>query len=221
VVRVLVTGAAGFIGSTTAELLLSRGNEVVALDSLVTGRIENVPPGATFVEGDCGDVDLVRSLGHFDACVHFAASIEAGESMKHPEDFFSNNAAASFRLLDALIKSGVERFVFSSSCALYGNQIDMPIDESRPTQPQSPYGQSKRMVEEGLSWLASTGRLRAIHALLQRGGGILWRTPNATIRKVTSYPLRWMSLTVVGTISRSSVMTIRRPMARAFATTST
>jgi UDP-glucose 4-epimerase len=161
VVRVLVTGAAGFIGSTTAELLLSKGNEVVALDSLVTSRIENVPPGATFVKGDCGDFDMVRSLGHFDACVHFAASIEPGESMKRPEDFFSNNVAASFRLLDALIKSGVERFVFSSSCAVYGNQIEMPIDESRSIQPQSPYGQSKRMVEDGLRWLASTGRLRA------------------------------------------------------------
>ena len=159
--KVLVTGAAGFIGSTTAELLLSKGNEVVALDSLVTGRIENVPPGATFVEGDCADVDLVRSLGRFDACVHFAASIEAGESMMHPEDFFSNNVAASFRLLDALIKSGVERFVFSSSAAVYGSQIEMPIDESRPTQPQSPYGQSKLMVEDGLRWLAATGRLRA------------------------------------------------------------
>lgn len=159
--RVLVTGAAGFIGSTTAELLLATGQEVVALDSLASGRIENVPTGAIFVEGNCGDVDLITSLGKFDACVHFAARIEPGESMKHPEDFFSNNVAASFRLLDALIKSGVERFIFSSSCAVYGHQVEMPIDESRSTRPESPYGQSKRMVEEGLSWLVSTGRLHA------------------------------------------------------------
>ena len=159
--RVLVTGAAGFIGSTTAELLLSNGDEVVAFDSLVSGRFENVPPGATFVEGDCGDVELVRSLGHFDACVHFAARIEPSESMKHPEDFFSNNVASSFRLLDALIKSGVERFIFSSSCAVYGDQTEMPIDETRTTQPHSPYGQSKLMVEDGLRWLVSAGRLRA------------------------------------------------------------
>jgi UDP-glucose 4-epimerase len=161
VVRVLVTGAAGFIGSTTAELLLAKGHEVVALDSLISGRIENVPAGATFVEGNCGDFDLVRSLGSFEACVHFAARIEPGESMKYPEVFFSNNVASSFRLLDALIQSSVERFVFSSSCAVYGNQVEMPIDESRSIQPQSPYGQSKRMVEEGLNWLVSTGRLRA------------------------------------------------------------
>jgi UDP-glucose 4-epimerase len=159
--KVLVTGAAGFIGSTTAELLLVEGHDVVALDNLYSGRLENVPLGATFVEGDCGDVDLVRSLGHFDACVHFAARIEPGESMKVPEDFFATNVSASFRLLDALIKSGVERFVFSSSCAVYGSQVEMPIDERRATKPESPYGQTKQMVEDGLHWLVSTGRLRA------------------------------------------------------------
>jgi len=160
-VRVLVTGAAGFIGSTTAEMLLARGHEIVALDNLASGRKENVPVNATFVEGDCGDVELVQSLGSFDACVHFAARIEPGESMKYPEVFFANNVASTFRLLDALIKSGVERFVFSSSCAVYGDQVDMPIDETRSIQPHSPYGQSKWMVEEGLHWLVECGRLRA------------------------------------------------------------
>jgi UDP-glucose 4-epimerase len=160
-VKVLVTGAAGFIGSTTAELLLEQGHEVVALDSLVTGREENVPQGAKFVRGDCGDVELVRSLGHFGACVHFAARIEPAESMKYPEVFFNNNVASSFRLLDALVQSGVERFVFSSSCAVYGDQVEMPIDEKRPTQPHSPYGQSKRMVEEALAWLGQLGRMRS------------------------------------------------------------
>lgn len=159
--RVLVTGAAGFIGSTTAELLLAKGHEVLALDNLVSGRLENVPTGATFVEGDCGDGALIRSLGSFDACIHFAARIEPGESMKYPEVFFSNNVASSFRLLEALVHSGVERFVFSSSCAVYGDQVAMPIDESRSINPQSPYGQSKRMVEEGLRWLVECGRLRA------------------------------------------------------------
>ena len=159
--RVLVTGAAGFIGSTTAELLLEKGHEVVAIDNLVSGHQENVPTRAAFVEGDCGDEALIQSLGSFDACVHFAARIEPAESMKFPEVFFANNVASTFRLLNALIQSGVERFVFSSSCAVYGDQLEMPIDETRPTNPQSPYGQSKRMVEEGLSWLARTGRLRA------------------------------------------------------------
>jgi UDP-glucose 4-epimerase len=160
-VKVLVTGAAGFIGATTAELLLSKGHDVVALDSLISGRQENVPERADFIEGDCGDVELVRSLGHFDACIHFAGRIEPGESMKVPEVFFANNVGSTFRLLEALVGSGVERFVFSSSCAVYGNQIEMPIDESRSIHPESPYGQSKRMVEEGLRWLVSCGRMRA------------------------------------------------------------
>jgi UDP-glucose 4-epimerase len=160
-VRVLVTGGAGFIGSTTAELLLSEGHDVVVLDNLISGRVENVPVAATFVEGDCGDGALVRSLGSFDACIHFAGRIEPGESMKYPETFFANNVASSFGLLEALIHSGVERFVFSSSCAVYGDQVEMPIGEDRATQPHSPYGQSKLMVEEGLHWLASQGRIRA------------------------------------------------------------
>jgi UDP-glucose 4-epimerase len=160
-VRVLVTGAAGFIGSTTAELLLDNGHEVVALDNLVRGRMENVPSRATFVEGDCGDVGLVKSLGTFDACVHFAARIEPAESMAFPETFFSNNVGSTFRLLDALIATGLGRFVFSSSCAVYGDQVEMPIDEERATRPHSPYGQSKRMVEEGLEWLVRQGRVKA------------------------------------------------------------
>jgi UDP-glucose 4-epimerase len=159
--RVLVTGAAGFIGSTTAELLLAKGHEVVALDNLATGRIENVPTKATFIEGDCGDTELVRSLGHFDACIHFAARIEPAESVTHPEVFFDNNVASTFRLLHALVDSDVGRFVFSSSCAVYGNQVEMPIDETRSVAPHSPYGQSKRMVEEGLRWLVDCGRIRA------------------------------------------------------------
>lgn len=159
--RILVTGAAGFIGSTTAELLLSQGHDVVGLDNLVSGRRDNVPRRAEFVEGDCGDADLVRSLGSFDACVHFAARIEPGESMKFPERFFANNVASTFRLVETLVETGIERFVFSSSCAVYGDQVEMPIDEDRPPRPHSPYGQSKLMVEQGLQWMVELGRLRA------------------------------------------------------------
>jgi UDP-glucose 4-epimerase len=157
----LVTGAAGFIGSTTASLLVTQGHDVTGIDNLISGRRDNVPAGATFVEGDCGDAELIKSLGTFDACVHFAARIEPGESMKYPEVFFSNNVASSFRLLEALVHTGVERFVFSSSCAVYGDQLEMPIDEDRATRPHSPYGQSKLMVEQGLEWLVAQGRLRA------------------------------------------------------------
>jgi UDP-glucose 4-epimerase len=159
--RTLVTGAAGFIGSTTAELLVSQGHDVVAIDNLVSGRRDNVPTGADFVEGDCGDAELVRSLGSFDACVHFAARIEPGESMKYPERFFANNVASTFRMVETLIETGIGRLVFSSSCAVYGDQVEMPIDEDRAPRPHSPYGQSKLMVEQGLEWLVELGRLRA------------------------------------------------------------
>ncbi len=158
--RVLVTGAAGFIGSTTAALMVDRGYDVVALDNLCAGRRSNVPAGATFVEGSVGDVALVRSLGSFDACVHFAGYFAPGESMKEPESFFTNNVAETFQLLKALVDTGVERFVFSSSCAVYGDKVTIPIDETHPTNPHSPYGESKLMVEHGLRWLASLGRIR-------------------------------------------------------------
>ncbi len=158
--RVLVTGGAGFIGSTTAELLLDLDHEVVVLDNLVRGHRDNVPERAAFVEGDCGDEELIRSLGAFDACVHFAARIEPADSMAHPETFFANNVGQSFAMFEALIATGTTKVVFSSSCAVYGNQVQMPIDEARATGPESPYGQSKLMVEQALNWLASRGRLR-------------------------------------------------------------
>ena len=158
--RVLVTGAAGFIGSTTAELLLELGHEVVALDNLVRGHRDNVPTGARFVQGDCGDGDLIRSLGAFEACLHFAGRIEPAESMQRPETFFANNVGQSLAMFEALIDSGTTKVVFSSSCAVYGNQTVMPIDESCETKPESPYGQSKLMVEQALHWLAVQERLR-------------------------------------------------------------
>ena len=96
--RVLVTGAAGFIGSVTSEQLLREGHEVIGLDNLVTRHRENVAEGVYFVRVDCGDQELVRSLGPIDACVHFAARIESELSMREPELFFANNVAATLRL---------------------------------------------------------------------------------------------------------------------------
>ncbi len=172
--RVLVTGAAGFIGSTTAEQLLDLGHEVVALDNLVRGHRDNVPARAMFVQGACGDGALIRSLGAFDACVHFAARIEPADSMATPERFFTNNVSETFTMCEALIEVGTPKIVFSSSCAVYGNQVQMPIDEERATNPQSAYGESKLMVEMGLHWLAQRGRLRsAVLRYFNAAGGTL------------------------------------------------
>lgn len=159
--RVLVTGAAGFIGSTTAELLLAEGHEVTALDNLVTGDRANVPRDAEFVEGSVGDRALIRALGHFDACIHFAGLIAPADSMTHPETFFTMNVAQTFELLEGLIENGVPRFVFSSSCAVYGDKVTIPIDESHPTAPHSPYGESKLLVEHGLKWLSELGKIKS------------------------------------------------------------
>jgi UDP-glucose 4-epimerase len=157
--KVLVTGAAGFIGSVTAELMVSRGFDVTALDNLCAGRADNVPKGARFVEGSVGDRALVASLGSFDACVHFAGFFAPGDSMRVPEAFFVNNVSQTFELLAGLIDNEVPRFVFSSSCAVYGNQVTIPIDEGHATAPHSPYGESKLMVEQGLKWLSARGRI--------------------------------------------------------------
>jgi UDP-glucose 4-epimerase len=193
--RILVTGAAGFIGSTTAELLVARGHEVVAIDNLTSGREQNVPTAATFVKGDCGDEGLIGSLGRFDACVHFAARIEPGESMKYPEVFFSNNVASTFRLLDTLVRSGVPRFVFSSSCAVYGDQVEMPIDEDRPTQPHSPYGQTKLMVEEGLGWLSRQGRIHAASLRYFNAAGGTLRHPEQHNPEIHLIPIAFEAAT--------------------------
>ncbi len=157
--RVLVTGVAGFIGSNTAELLLEAGHEVVGIDNHSSSLPDNVPAGIEFHEGRSGDQDLIRSLGHLDACIHFAAHIEAGESMHVPEKFFRNNVAESLQLLEVLVEQHVAKFVFSSTATVYGPEVTVPIDETHHVEPQNPYGQSKYMVEQALDWLARQGRI--------------------------------------------------------------
>jgi UDP-glucose 4-epimerase len=188
-VRVLVTGAAGFIGSVTAELMVTRGYDVVALDNLCAGRRENVPAGATFVEGSVGDRPLIRSLGSFDACVHFAAYFAPGESMKSPESFFSNNVSQTFELLEGLIENAVPRFVFSSSCAVYGDRVTVPIGEDHPTSPHSPYGESKLMVEQGLRWLSDLGRIRTASMRYFNAAGATTLHPERHVPEIHLIPI--------------------------------
>jgi UDP-glucose 4-epimerase len=153
---VLVTGGAGFIGATTTAALLEAGHEVVVLDDLSTGRRDAVPDGAQLWVGDVADVSVSDPLfpdeGPFDACLHFAALIEAGESMRTPERFFTVNTAGTARLLEALLANGVERFVLSSTAAVYGEPERTPIDEDHPTAPTNAYGESKLLVERMLAW---------------------------------------------------------------------
>jgi UDP-glucose 4-epimerase len=152
--RVLVTGGAGFIGATTTAALLRAGHEVVVIDDLSTGHEDAVPPEADFVRGDIADPSVVAPFvaAGIDACVHFAALIEAGESMRTPERFFRVNTAGSAQLLEVLLAHGVPRFVLSSTAAVYGEPERVPIDEDDPLVPTNAYGESKLLVERMLAW---------------------------------------------------------------------
>jgi len=162
--RVLVTGGAGFIGSATAAALLAAGHEVVIVDDLSRGRRDMVPAGADLVVADVTDaaaIGPVVAAGGFDACLHFAALIEVGDSMARPEAYFRTNTGGTATLLDVLLAHGVERFVLSSTAATYGEPERTPIDEEHPQRPTNPYGESKLMTERMLRWLHERRGLRA------------------------------------------------------------
>ena len=158
--KVLVTGGAGYIGSVVVAQLLETGHSVTVLDNLSNGHLKAVPSGAEVHVGEVGDRDLLdRLLPDIQAVLHFAASIEVGESMQSPVKHFRNNAANAFALFEAMLDHDVKKFVYSSTAALYGNPSRVPIEESDPLQPTNAYGESKLMVEQALSWLHSQNGL--------------------------------------------------------------
>ena len=153
--KVLVTGGAGYIGSVVCAQLIESGHTVVVLDDLSKGFRQAVSPKAVLVKGDVGDraeLDRVFAEHRFDAVMHFAASIEAGESMVSPERFFRNNTAGTLTLLEVMLAHGVKRFVFSSTAALFGNPDRTPIREDDALHPTNAYGESKLLVERMLAW---------------------------------------------------------------------
>src|ERR1700686_2707999 len=161
--RVLVTGGAGYIGSVVAEELLQAGHDVVVFDNLSRGHRQAVPKNAELVVGDLGDrtcLDQLLRSRAIDAVMHFAALIEAGESMKAPEEFFRNNTSNALTLLEAMLAAGVKRFVFSSTAALFGNPERTPIEEDDPVHPTNAYGESKLLVERMLAWFHQIHGLR-------------------------------------------------------------
>jgi len=153
--EILVTGGAGYIGGTVTRLLLKAGHKVTVYDSIRNKRDSIVPEGATLVKGDIGDAELlgrVLSEKKFDGVMHFAALIEAGESMVKPEIFFRNNTASTLVLLETMLKTGHDKLVFSSTAACYGEPVSSPIFEDARLQPTNVYGESKLMVEHMLRW---------------------------------------------------------------------
>ena len=156
--RILVTGGAGYIGSHMARLLIDQGYRVSIIDNLSTGNRRLVHPKADFVRGDLLDPADVRRLfssRRFDAVMHFAASIVVPESVAEPLKYYENNVGATVNLLNATLKKGVTRFIFSSTAATYGEPKRVPVLETDPTVPTSPYGQSKLMAEKVLKDLVA------------------------------------------------------------------
>jgi len=161
VMNIFVTGGAGYIGSAMAEALLKAEHSVTVYDSLVTGHRQAVPEGATFIHASLEDSHaLAEALTDekFDAIMHFAAFIEAGESMKNPGRFYQNNLVNSLHLIETAIKAGVKRFVLSSTAAVYRSS-DEPLTEDSPLGPTNVYGHTKLVIEQTLEWY------RQIHGL--------------------------------------------------------
>jgi UDP-glucose 4-epimerase len=153
--KILVVGGAGYIGSVCSELLLDEGHEVAIFDNLIEGHQHAVDPRANFIRGDLADrerIEAALSSTRFEAVMHFAAYALVPESMRDPSKYFRNNVSNGLNLLDAMLVTGVRRIIFSSTCALFGPPERVPIDETTPTRPINPYGESKLAFEKILRW---------------------------------------------------------------------
>lgn len=171
---VLICGGAGYIGSHAVRALREQGREVVVLDSLRTGHRQSLSADVPFVEGDMRDpavLDAIFARHTVESVLHFAASSLVGESMQLPLQYFSNNVHGMQVLLEAMVRHGVERIVFSSSAAVYGEPDSVPITEEAPLRPGNPYGESKRIMESMMRWAAAAHGLRYVSLRYFNVGG--------------------------------------------------
>ena len=160
--RVLVTGGAGYIGSVVTAQLLAEGHDVVVVDDLSTGHADAVPQGAVFHQLPITALDPVLGDWQIEAVLHFAAKSLVGESSQNPALYWRNNVVGSVALFDSLHAFGIERIVFSSSAATYGQAAEQPIREDAPTRPTSPYGSSKLAIDLALADYARAYGLAAV-----------------------------------------------------------
>jgi len=163
--KILLTGGAGYIGSVCAELLLDEGHDVAILDNLSEGHRRAIDPRAQFIQADLDDrtrtLSILRETAP-EAVMHFAASALVGESMQRPSKYFRNNIANGINLLEAMVEAAVPRFIFSSTCAIFGPPERLPIDETAPPRPINPYGESKLALERILRWYGELHGLRFV-----------------------------------------------------------
>lgn len=162
--NILVTGGAGYIGSHMVRVLRDAGHAVTVLDDLSTGHADAVPAGLLVV-GSTADATLLDRLlpeRRIEAVIHFAAYSQVGESVREPLRYYANNVGGSLALVQALVRHGIDKLVFSSTAAVYGEPETALIDETHPTRPINPYGHSKRMVEQILADAEAAHGLRAV-----------------------------------------------------------
>lgn len=188
--HILITGGAGYIGSTTAAYFLKAGHRVTVYDNLSYGHRAAIPAEAQFLRGDIGDraaLDILFQAQAFDAVIHFAAFIEAGESMLNPGKYFRNNVVHTQTLLDAMLAHGVRSLVFSSSAAVYASK-NSPIEENDPLGPANVYGETKLMIETMIHWYASQLRLRYAALRYFNACGAMLDTSGQAIRGESHTP---------------------------------
>lgn len=163
--KILVLGGAGYIGSHTVSELVDAGEEVVIADNLETGHIEAVNPKAKFYEGDIRNREFVDSIfdnEKIDAVIHFAANSLVGESMTNPLKYYDNNLYGTKVLLESMVSHGVDKIVFSSTAATYGEPESIPILETDKTEPTNPYGETKLSMEKMMKWTGVAHGLRYV-----------------------------------------------------------
>ncbi len=163
--KILVTGGAGYIGSFMVKHLLERGDEVAVADSLERGHKESLDSRAKFYQGNLLDKNFVTKVfseNKFDAVINFAGFISMGESMENPYIYFQNNIFSALNLMEEMVKTKTDNFIFSSSAGVYGNPTKHPIPEDHQTVPENPYGESKLMVEKLMKWYQKTHGLDSV-----------------------------------------------------------
>jgi UDP-glucose-4-epimerase GalE len=204
---ILVTGGAGYIGSHTVRLLQERGRDVVVLDTMEFGHQAAI--GETpLVVGDVADGEtvarIIRDYG-VEAVVHFAGYKAAGESMERPGKYFQNNVAGGAVFLETLAAAGVDRLVFSSSCAVYGTAERVPVNEGAPIHPESPYGESKAIFERFLDWY---DRCLGLHSVSLRYFNAAGAWPDGSIGEDWTVTLNLVPLIMKSVLGRREALQV-------------